>query len=516
MGQIDPTGPFRPKRAYQYRPLSRFHRFIVFSFSAVYTWITGTKENDMKHRLFFFIVIVLFSAAGLVSVSAQEAVEIDGDEYPDEEGPKFSFTLTLGLGAATYNDPGGKVTYQSLTLAPDIGFGKFGIGFEFTLNFRFTGGPNNDQFVIRREDWVPDSTGDILQTYLPKFRYIRWGHKGDPLFIKFGMINDATLGNGFIMGNYANTQFLPEKPLFGLNFDLDGRLFNFPYLGIETFIANLAAFDVIGSRIYARPLGWIENEVFRELQIGFTVVGDRDPYFHLADRDYNNDGVPDTGQVLIFGADVFQPLLAKRAVSLALFGDFAVENGHPGGMVGFGGRFVDVILYRGEIRINGPNFIPVYFDTAYDLFRPEKYRIFSGLDTTPGYIGWMAGTGFSFLQDALVFKISLEGPFGYPVTTTVNGVAPVDNFINYPRLRAVFAMGENIFPIYLQAYYDKKLLRSFSELISPEGALIGANLNFKMGSVILTLVYNLRYNPALTGANKWETTSSIQTSVSLF
>ncbi len=457
--------------------------------------------------------IILFVSCVFTPVYSQEG----GEESvsPPDSGSGASFGLDLGIGVETFNEEiDGVITpisWQTVSFAPELIFGKFGIGLDLTLHFRFTGGENSDEFEFRSTDWVPESGRDILPLYLPKFQYVRWGLKGDPIYIKLGSINDARLGNGFIMGGYANTVFLPEKRLFGLSFDLDGELFNFPYVGIETFVANLAAFDVFGTRVYTRPLIWMDVPIIKNLQVGFTVAMDRDPYYHLEDRDFNGDGTPDEGSVLILGGDFLQPIIQKKLLSLAVFGDIAFEKKHVGGMLGFGGRLVKVIPYRGELRILGKNFIPVYFDATYDLFRPLKYEIFAGRGEIPGYVGWLASTGISLLQDSLSLIFTLDGPFQKP--------APEDetNFSNYPHLRGVFSVTEGLLPgIFMNASYDKRYLREFNDLIDPEGAVVGAELGFKSGPATIAIVYSLRYNPALEGDTKWEVTSGLQSSLSLF
>ncbi|MEE8440578.1 MAG: hypothetical protein V3S41_02560, partial [Spirochaetia bacterium] len=167
-------------------------------------------------------------------------------------GSDLDFGLGISIGAQSFPNPDftgtgtepGTITYQSVGMSPDLAFGKFGIGLDVTLNYRFTGGVDGTDFEIRREDWIPDADTSFLELYLPKLQYIRWGLKGDPLFVKLGSIDDGMLGNGFIIGGYTNTQYLPERRIFGMGLDVDGQLFNFPYVGLETFAGNLAAFDV--------------------------------------------------------------------------------------------------------------------------------------------------------------------------------------------------------------------------------------------------------------------------------
>ena len=476
--------------------------------------------NRFLRSFFLACIFILASGAVLLAQNTNEE-EAGGAESPkkggdtesaaeEKEGPEVDFDLQIGIGSRTFNEEGGeKVTYQSFTLTPELTIGKFGLGLNLTMNFRFTGGPNNDQFEIRREDWVPDSASDFLPTYLPKFKYIRWAQKGEPLYARLGEIENGLLGNGYIMSGYTNTLFLPELPIFGLSFDLDGQLFNFPYVGIENFVGNLGAFDVLGSRIYVRPFAWTDPAILKGLQIGVTGAADRRPFYHVPNTD-------STGTVTMIGTDIMVPLLTKEMFTLSTFGDLVFQQNGTGGMVGFGGRIVKIVLYRAEIRFVGKNFIPVYFDATYDLYRHIKYQIYSGAETTPFYVAWYGMTGISVLDDMLSLTVSLDGPFGRRITETVGGVAPENNPQNYPHLRAVFSMSKELFPIFLQASYDKQLIRTFSDLVSPEGSTIQASLNFKMGPAVISLAYRLKSKPDGSGGMNIESSSVIESFISLF
>ena len=236
--------------------------------------------------------------------------------------------------------------------------------------------------------------------------YIRWDEKGAPLYVKLGSIDDGTLGNGFIMGGYANTLFVPDDRHFGLAFDLDGALFKFPYVGLETFVGDLAEFDVIGARLFVRPLIWLGVPIIKDLQVGATFAMDLKPY--LYDDPVDTDGSP----VAVYGADARLPILSLKILSLAVFADVATIEGESyGGMVGFGGRLLSFLTYGAQLRVLGPNFIPVYFDATYDLFRSAKYDLVqtgAGTETT---MAWYASLGTSFLNDLIVFNVGLDAPF---------------------------------------------------------------------------------------------------------
>ena len=454
-------------------------------------------------RKLLFIALVLIAAGGV---------------YAEDEG--FSFGLDLGLGAQTFNEDGESITYQTLSLMPDIGIGKFGLGLDLTLNYRFDGGEDGSSFAVRRDDWIPGDEYGLLEIYLPKLRYVRWGFKGDPLYVKLGSIDDATLGTGFIMGNYANTLFLPEQRIFGMSLDVDGALFDFPYVGIESFAANLAHFDVIGGRLYARPLSGTSIPVVKNLQIGGTAVTDLDPFYHVTDKDLDGDGNDDTGTVLVYGGDLILPILTGKALSLSAFGDVVFQTDLEGGashgeMVGVGGRIIGIITYGLQLRFLGENFIPTYFGPTYDLFRVENFTVASS-DTTliESSIGWYGSAGFSLLDDQLVFNASLDGPFG--------SVSPdPDSLFDDLHLRATLMVAEGLLPgFFFDASYDKKSIATFADLGDFTNAAIGANVNYKTGPAVLTLTYNLRYNPDYDpmdpDSKKWETTAGLKSSISLF
>jgi len=450
-----------------------------------------------RGRIFVLILCAIFAATIL---SAQET-------DPGAGEPKFAFQMAIALGAETFNEPDPSdptlltpVSYQMLRLQPDFSYGKFGIGLDVAFHYRFTSEAENN-FDFRDEDWEITDDRSFAEVYLPLFRYIRWGEKGDDLFIKLGSVDDATLGNGFIMSNYANTNFLPEQRIFGLSFDLDGRLFNFPYLGIESFTANLAKFDVFGTRLYTRPLAWMEGTpLLPNLQIGATFAGDFKPDAHY---DFVTDPSPDS--VTMIGIDAFQPILGTDAVSLAVFGDFVSQEGASGGMIGFGGRLIKFLTYGFQVRFLGDNFIPAYFDASYDLFREEKYLIATSDATIiPSSVGAYTSAGFSILDDTIVFNTSVDWLFG-----------DSDEDLAKPHLYAILIVKEGLIPgFFFDASYDKRYIDSFSDLVDPRDAVIGAHINYKTGPAVITLGYTLRYNPEQNP--EWTTTANLSSSISLF
>ena len=414
--------------------------------------------------------------------------------------------MALGIGVNTFQENGLPVSYQSLSLSPDLALGEFGIGLDITLNYRFA----NGQIDVRTEDWVPTSFADFFAIYLPKIAYVRWGTKGEPLYLKAGSFDDATLGNGFIMSNYSNKLFLPDTRIFGLSADVDGQLFGFPYVGIETVVGNLAAFDVLGARLFTRPLLFLTVPVIKDLEVGGTFVTDTNPYLYTT-----NAGT--ATPVSVYGADFKLPILSNPAISMAAYGDYASisANGSSGAAFGLGGRFFGILTYGAQFRAVGPGFIPTYFDATYDLFRATRYdSVQPGTATGPWTMGWLASTGFSVLDDKIVFYAGIDAPFTAPYPNATP--ADPQYVLNYPHLRGVLTVAEGIIPgISLDFSYDKQGIATWADLVSAQDAAIQAQLNYKTGPAVISLVYQLRYAPEQT-PNPWVVTSGIQCSIELF
>jgi hypothetical protein len=445
-----------------------------------------------------FVVLLLALGVCLAPVAAQQpqATQTQG------------FSLGLGLGVDTF----GGETYQKISLTPDIAFGKFGIGVDVTVHYRF----ENSEVTILDDDWVADDFQDALGLYLSKFRYIRYGLKGEPLFVKLGSIDDGTLGNGFIMGNYANTLFLPQRRVFGLSLDVDGQLVGFPYVGVETHVGDLAAFDVVGARGYVRPLAGTQIPVLHSLQIGATYAADLDPY---RDRDRNAAtdekalaalaGVdPADAMVYLAGVDFRQPIVDTPVFSLAAFGDAVTQKAKAyGSMLGLGGRLAAIFTYGAQLRFIGDDFVPVYFDSTYDITAPTRYALTTGAASSPGFIGWFATVGTSLLNDSIVFKATLDGPFG---EVDSNGA----NYLNYMHLTAFAGVAEGLLPgFFFDASYDKMLINEWNDLVGPRGGMAKARLNYRSGPAVISFFYLLRYN-----SDDWndpEVSSGLETVVQL-
>lgn len=452
------------------------------------------------------LIVALISLSILTTVSF--AQDSSAEDSGTEVSSSFGFQAGISLGTDVLIDKDGNpVTWNSLGFQPDLSFGKIGVGFDFTMRFKLM--PTANQAIeVFPGDWVPDyeSSGkSFFDLYLPKIMYVRYGLRGDPLYVKLGSIEDLTLGSGFIMGEYANTRFLPSQRVFGLDVGLDGILFDFPYVGMEVLTGNLAKFDVTGGRIFARPLVSTDLPILENLQIGTSLAFDTG-VAGLASTDTFDP-------VFIYGADIFLPIFTSKAFPMAAFTELAFEpNKSAGFMIGVGGRLLSVITYTTQLRFLGNGFIPTYFDANYDLFRAQKatYMATAIDPTKEGYAGWLAKAGASIFGDLLYFSVSADGTF-----KSIPQV-PSENATQYPHVRGVIGMAEGLLGgFFVSGSYDKYFLGKentfWHDLVDPTNAVIGAALNYKTGAAVFTLLYSLSYNPD--NPNGFDVTSSLQSSI---
>ncbi|HWP67678.1 MAG TPA: hypothetical protein VN437_00165, partial [Rectinemataceae bacterium] len=323
------------------------------------------------------------------------------------------FSAGINLGSDLLPNPDDPTVFSSwskLGFQPDLSIGKFGIGLDLTLRFKLY--PNSDTPIeIYTPDWIPQDGKTIFDVYLPKIMYVRYGLRGvDPFYAKLGSIPDFSLGNGLIVSDYSNTRFLPETRIFGLQVGVDGSLFKVPYFGIEALTGNLSQLDVIGGRVYIRPLAFMGSSILGRLQVGATAVVDRDPLLYIPAADIGL--YPASKLVYVAGADVTLPIITGNIFSLTTFVEGAREmNNALGAIVGVSGKLISFINYGAQFRYLQEGFIPSYFDSNYDLYRGDRFTYVE--TTVPGDFvpGWLASLGFSMFSNKLTFGALMDGPF---------------------------------------------------------------------------------------------------------
>ena len=368
-------------------------------------------------------------------------------------------TVTGGVGV-TWIDG---TTYTTFTLAPDIALGNFGVG--LYLQFLF----NNDDGFKFREDEYKGGAG-ILRA----IRYLRYGQKYDPYYIRVGSLDRAILGNGFLMWNY-NNQSNYDKRKIGLVADFD-----LGHIGFETVSSSVGTANLQGSNVYLRPLRFMENPppVIQNLRFYFTLVRDNKVKdIPLTDTTFTRKDL----SAFSIGADL--PWLDFKRVRSSIYADYSkYKDWGDGQALGIQFIFPDfiglfAIAARLEKRFLGEQFVPSFFGPLYELERNlgGDAGVFARLRSarkTEGVFGELAGH--------IIQKVQLIGNF-----QKLNG-------IKNSGILHVEANAPDLLPrIELRGYYDKRNIETFRDVRTLDiNSILTGEVGYALNQyLLLSMVY---------------------------
>ncbi len=255
--------------------------------------------------------------------------------------------------------------YYRISFRPEISFVNFGIGLDLNLNFDSEGKLRTKEF---------NETSD----YLSIIRYIRYGLKNDPVFIKLGALDYYTLGHGTIMLHYNNSPTYDARRI-GLVTDID-----FGKFGFESLYGNFAETGVFGMRGYVRPLQFssaAEIPIISNLEFGASYVTDFNKYARVDSAYFDQSGnfkiVKDGGALTILGLDIGLPIIKSSVTTITLYLDYnKIINFGSGVATGvkfdFEGMELLSISARLERRFNNGKYLPSYFNSFYEIERFES------------------------------------------------------------------------------------------------------------------------------------------------
>jgi hypothetical protein len=252
-------------------------------------------------------------------------------------------------------------------LMPELTFGKIGIGLDVNIRVGKDG-------KIRKEDF------NEAYDYLRLIRYVRYGSRRDPLYVRVGALDFARLGHGSIVYMYRNSASYDMRKV-GLELNAD-----FEKFGFESMYSDIAGAGVFGVRGYLRPLQYTSAAkvpIIGSLETGVTLAFDFSPD---ADRTWGDalgsiQRAQGGGALSIIGLDLGLPLLSLNSLHSTLYTDYAkiIDYGR-GVAVGidldFTGLQVVTFSAKYERRFAGDRFLPSYFDALYER---ERYQV---IDTT--------------------------------------------------------------------------------------------------------------------------------------
>jgi hypothetical protein len=376
----------------------------------------------MKHFHAKSLLLVLFLSAGISAALAQSSL-IQNQQQSVMGG--FGMTFIDG-------EP-----YYLFNIAPELAFGKIGVGLDINLRMGKNG-------KLRTEDF------DEGYDYLRMIRYIRYGTKKEPIYVRLGLLDYSRLGHGYIMYNYRNSASYDLRK-FGMEFDLD-----FEKFGFESVYSDFGAGGVFGLRGYVRPLQYTSVAsvpIIGGFEVGLTYAADlnKDANKTWGDPTGTTANAKDGGSLGVIGFDFGLPLLTMPSINSTLYFDYAKISGFGSGSalgidLNFSGLGVLGLGAKYERRWIGDQFVPSYFDALYEKERYlpidttrffSKAQLLSGATKTEGYYGE--------ILISILGRFNIVGGYQSPVGVRNQGI-----------LHLEFDPGDVIPGIILNAGYDKK------------------------------------------------------------
>jgi|GEM_PF-1786591 len=338
---------------------------------------------------------------------AEEQGEGKGEEKKEKKEQKPVKTKGLGLdGVIGAVNLDGKMYYR-VAFQPILKFGKLKAALNLAITWNDTG--------IKWDNTVDD--------YLNLLLYLQWAEKGErPLYFRFGNLDNATLGNGYIVNGYSNLTLAAMQGGYramGLEFDLD-----FKGGGVESVINNVFSPSVCGIRPFFRPLCMVP--ILERFVIGASLATDlvTGPIIATAT-------VPEPS-VQIYGVDMSTPIVGKWCIWFAdaaqLMTNWSVNHGN-GWATGFKGD-IWILSYRVEYRNQDSDFISRYFSGFYETNKPLALAAHDPLRYT-GYYGELGIDLFKFASINFSYEDSLD------VACVSKG--------GYPKLRGVLTLNDSLF-----------------------------------------------------------------------
>ena len=402
------------------------------------------------------ILITLFLIGlGGTLLFGQTADEI----HREREENKLKFDMGITIGLSSYEDIDGvRDGYQKLGFYPQFSRGLWRFGFDFTLEF-------DGNFNLRdlNNDGKPDNWTTWYDWFY-KLQYVEYAAKGDPVYGLLGEFDSHGVGHGMLVRDFNNNLFYPYILQRGLLFDFDAGAVNFPYVGVESIVNDVLDWDVLGARLFVRPLAGISSPLFSQFELGGTVVADLDPQQEYTTRDVGPpEDNPSSNTVTTFGFDAGLPLIQTEDMEFMTYVDWGIISGRGQGISAGADFRYSWIRLLAELRFLGKEFAPHYFDSFYWVERPNKYDSLTLL--TEDYFGYLVGTDMNLWNFCTLYVLWEDG--------LAEGVDT--------RIKTGLTLSDDVWKkVGFHITYDKKGITSFDDFANLDNSLFEALFEYRV------------------------------------
>ncbi|RED96127.1 hypothetical protein [Marinoscillum furvescens] len=300
--------------------------------------------------------------------------------------------------------------FVGMVLSPEFSIGKVGVGLNVPVLYGL-----DDQSI--RTEIFKDGVGAARL-----ITYIRYGvQKADPVYVKVGQLNNTMIGFGGLINNYTNTTSF-EKRKLGLHYD-----FNIKGLaGVDGLYSdfNPESFNLFAIRPYVRPLAWTPLPIIRTLEMGTTIVRDKDQTQLISSDSTSSSYLFTRDGIGAFGLDLGMTLLRVPFIQIDFFANYSrlnvsstaltdslaadyTQNGEPEAMadsfqnghgtsvgVNFRFHFIADILST-DIRLerlnNSEHYVGQFFDATYEINKDARIYSLGEAQKMSGFYGSLTG-----------------------------------------------------------------------------------------------------------------------------
>ena len=329
------------------------------------------------------------TAGKIPDASASADSGDDTGEKDSEPGPLDN--MLSGLGDIFGFEVGSIIidgtTYAKAVVKPEFEIGKLRASLYLPVIYQdnlfepsswYKPAENNEWSFGTDQDTAQDIAFDILNDLFLKIEYIQWGDNGDDFYLKFGNLNNMTIGHGILMRNFSNNFEFPAVRKVGINTGI--FLENF---GFEAVLDNAADPTIFGGRLAFIPFG----SSF-PMQIALSGITDINPDSEIEDSPKLFDplilnaafdfGLP----VSLLNMTIFADLAGLTVYSDSAWhtetfynpsaSDFFASLNNYGVSAGiFGNLFT--LDYRLEYRLSKGIFTPAFYGNNYLLNKTQQY-----------------------------------------------------------------------------------------------------------------------------------------------
>lgn len=356
---------------------------------------------------------------------------------------------------------------------------------QFRIAFTLTDTPS---VTFATEDWIPEDATDGLKKYIPLLQ-LRYGSQNDDVYMRVGFLSNITMGNGFLVQDYTNSIDNIHHRVSGIFTRIDGRAFNFPYLGGELLMGDLAQLDTIAARMFSRPLSFLRESYFQEMTIGATFGMNRNKF-----TSFDNELISSlrgNESTYLAGGDLLLPIIANKNLQIEILADYLWQGKTNHALqVGTQWNIFRILTLDTKFVFLSPHSHAGYFDRNMQQTGIGKslYAQSFLADTLSNRYLWEARASLSIINNSLIIGAFTRAPFLFDATTlekTGGVVAGIELRIDEERIEALRGFT-------LAVHYVKSNIKAADDFVSLANAFIGGKVGFRARGIRIEVLAELR------------------------